>query len=40
MSNHSDYHTFVAEIDQQVVGLLGLHIGLAYEFSGCYGRIL
>ncbi|MGE7625025.1 GNAT family N-acetyltransferase [Viridibacillus sp. NPDC096237] len=40
LSSYSDYHTFVAEIDHQVVGLLGLHIGLAYEFSGCYGRIL
>ena len=35
-----DYHTLVAEINHQVVGLLGLHIGLAYEFTGCYGRVV
>lgn len=38
--SNSDYHTIVAEIDKRVVGLIGLHIGLAYEFSGCYGRIV
>ena len=40
LTNNPDYNTIVAEIDNEVVGLLGLHIGLAYEFSGCYGRIL
>ena len=40
LNNNPDYHTIVAEIDSQVVGLLGLHIGLAYEFSGCYGRVV
>jgi len=40
LNNNSDYHTLVAEIDNQVVGLLGLHIGLSYEFSGCYGRVV
>ncbi|MBK3494243.1 GNAT family N-acetyltransferase [Viridibacillus sp. YIM B01967] len=40
VSRHPDYYTFVAEIDNHVVGLLGLHIGIAYEFNGCYGRIV
>lgn len=40
LSNNPDYHTIIAEFDNEVVGLLGLHIGLAYEFSGCYGRIV
>ena len=40
LTNNPDYHTIVAELDNEVVGLLGLHIGLAYEFSGCYGRIV
>ena len=40
LTNNLDYHTIVAELDNEVVGLLGLHIGIAYEFSGCYGRIV
>jgi GNAT superfamily N-acetyltransferase len=40
LNSNSDYHTLVAEIDNQVVGLLGLHIGLSYEFNGCYGRVI
>lgn len=40
LDSNPDYHTIVAEIDGKVVGLLGLHIGLAYEFSSCYGRII
>jgi N-acetylglutamate synthase-like GNAT family acetyltransferase len=40
LNSNPDYHTIVAEMNNQVVGLLGLHIGLAYEFSGCYGRII
>ena len=40
LTNNPDYHTIVAELDNEVVGLLGLHIGIAYEFSGCYGRII
>lgn len=40
LNSNPDYHTLVAEIDNQVVGLLGLHIGIAYEFTGCYGRIV
>lgn len=40
LNSNPDYHTFVAEIDNRVIGLLGLHIGLAYEFSDCYGRIV
>jgi len=40
LTNNLDYHTIVAEIDNEVAGLLGLHIGIAYEFSGCYGRIV
>ena len=40
LSSNPDYHTLVAEMDNQVIGLLGLHIGLAYEFNGCYGRII
>lgn len=40
LNSNPDYHTLVAGIDNQVVGLLGLHIGLSYEFSGCYGRVV
>ena len=40
LNSNPDYHTIVAEIDNQVVGVIGLHLGLAYEFSGCYGRIV
>jgi len=40
LSKNPDYHTLVAEMDNQVIGLLGLHIGLAYEFNGCYGRVI
>lgn len=40
LSSNPDYHTLVAETDNQVIGLLGLHIGLAYEFNGCYGRVI
>ena len=40
LNSNPDYHTIVAAIDNQVVGLIGLHLGLAYEFSGCYGRIV
>ena len=40
LNSNPDYHTLVAEIDNRVVGLLGLHIGLAYEFTDCYGRII
>ncbi|WP_172369162.1 GNAT family N-acetyltransferase [Sporosarcina jiandibaonis] len=40
LTNNPDYHTIVTELDNEVVGMLGLHIGLAYEFSGCYGRIV
>ena len=40
LNSNPDYHTLVAEIENQVVGLLGLHIGLSYEFSGCYGRVV
>lgn len=40
LSKNPDYHTLVAEMDNQVIGLLGLHIGLAYEFNECYGRVI
>lgn len=40
LRSNPDYHTLVAEMDNQVVGLLGLHIGLAYEFNECYGRVI
>ena len=40
LDKNPDYHTIVAEIDKKVVGLMGLHIGLAYEVSGCYGRVV
>ncbi len=40
LSSNPDYHTLVAVMDNQVVGLLGLHIGLAYEFNDCYGRVI
>ena len=40
LNSNPDYHTLVAEIDNQAVGLIGLHLGVAYEFSSCYGRIV
>lgn len=37
---HADYQTFVAEIGNAVVGMIGLHIGHYYEKDGLYGQIV
>ncbi|MFL5694920.1 MAG: GNAT family N-acetyltransferase [Ktedonobacteraceae bacterium] len=38
--SRADYQTFVAEISDQVVGMIGLHIGHYYEKDGLYGQIV
>lgn len=40
IQNHPDFHTLVAIVDDQVVGFIGLHTSLAYEFNGQYLRIV
>ena len=37
---HPDYHTFVAESRSVVLGVIGVCINLAYEYTERYGRIL
>jgi GNAT superfamily N-acetyltransferase len=34
------YHTFVAELDGKIVGMVGLCTGLFYEYDGSYVRIV
>ena len=36
----SDYMTFVAEIETEIVGMIGIGIGRYYERNGAYGRAL
>ena len=36
----TSYMTFVAEIHQEVVGVIGISIGFAYEANAVYGRLL
>ena len=36
---HSDYITLVAEVSGSVVGLVGVYLGHAIEFSTTYGRL-
>ena len=36
---HPDYMTLVAEISEQIVGIVGVFVGHALEFSGPYGRL-
>jgi GNAT superfamily N-acetyltransferase len=38
--NHSDYKTFVAVVNGEIVGMVGLCTGLFYEMNGLYMRIL
>lgn len=38
--SHPDYHTWVAITGDEIVGVIGLHVGLAYDFTGPYVRIL
>lgn len=40
IQNHADYRTLVAEIDDEVIGFIGLSRSLAYEASGGYIRIV
>ncbi len=40
MQNYGDYKIFVAEENETVVGFIGLHLGLAFEFSGKVMRII
>jgi GNAT superfamily N-acetyltransferase len=37
---HPDYHTLVAEVEGQVVGIVGLRRALSYEKNGTYVQIL
>ncbi|HEY9000461.1 MAG TPA: GNAT family N-acetyltransferase [Mucilaginibacter sp.] len=37
---HPDYHTLLALVDNEIVGLAGLMKGLYYEYNGEYLRIL
>jgi GNAT superfamily N-acetyltransferase len=36
----ADYQTFVAEISNHIVGMIGLHIGHYYEKDGLYAQIV
>ena len=36
---HADYMTLVAETSNQVVGMIGVYTGHAFEFSGTYGML-
>lgn len=40
IQDHPEFHTLVAIVEGQVVGFIGLHRCLAYEFSGPYLRIV
>lgn len=40
IESHPDFHTLVAIVGGKVVGFIGLHASLAYEFSGQYLRIV
>ncbi len=39
LSSLPQYRTFVAEIDGDVVGLVGAYMGYSLETSGIYGRV-
>jgi GNAT superfamily N-acetyltransferase len=39
LGSHPDYQTFVAEIGNTVVGLVGVYLGHALEFNQPYGRL-
>ncbi len=38
--SHGDYHTLVAEINDHISGMIGVHVGLYYEKNGAYGQIV
>lgn len=40
MNNHPDYKTFVSENDDEIIGFIGLKIGLTFEIDGKYLRIM
>jgi ribosomal protein S18 acetylase RimI-like enzyme len=40
ISSNSDHRTLVAEIEGEIVGMVGVGIGYFYEKNGVYGRIL
>jgi GNAT superfamily N-acetyltransferase len=40
ISSNKNYHTLVAELDGQVVGMIGLCIGYCYEKNELYVRIV
>ena len=37
---HPDYLTCVAELEERVVGIVGVGVGRYYEKNGAYGRLL
>ena len=38
--NHNDYKTFIASIDNQILGMVGLSRNYSYEQNGVYVRVL
>jgi GNAT superfamily N-acetyltransferase len=40
ITSNKNYHTLVAELNGQVVGMIGLCTGYFYEKNGCYVRIV
>ena len=40
ISSHPDYMTYVAELEGEVVGIVGAGISRYYEKGGVYGRLL
>ena len=40
MMTDDDYKIFVAEIDNETVGFIGIHLGLAFEIDGKVMRII
>ena len=40
IQNHQDYKTFIAAVDTQVVGMVGITKNYFYEQNGIYVRVL
>jgi GNAT superfamily N-acetyltransferase len=40
IQNHKDYKTFIAAIDKQILGMVGLTKNYFYEQNGIYVRVL
>lgn len=40
IQHHSDYKTFVAQVDTQILGMVGMAKGYGYEQNGTYVRVL